>query len=80
MSARRGAGKRRARMLRALSERLRQLADDAERDVIPASRVSTPHWAREPRTVVRAEADLSEWVHQRMVSDWDAVRRGRNRR
>lgn len=78
MPASRGWGKRRARMLRALSERLRRLADDAERDVAPHSRVSVAHFRREAHTVVRPEADLSEWVHRRMVSDWDSVRRGRN--
>lgn len=79
MPAKRGAGKRRSAMLRALSERLRQLADAAEGDPVPRSRVSVAHFRREAHTVVRAEADLSEWVHQKMVSDWDSVRRGQNR-
>jgi hypothetical protein len=75
----RGAQSRRVRMLRALSERLGRLADDAERDVTPRSRVSTAHYRREAHTVVHPESDLSEWVHRKMVTDWDAVVRGKNR-
>jgi hypothetical protein len=78
MTRRRVRGNRRSRMLRALSERLRRAADDAEGDTPPRSRISVAHYRREAHTVVHAEADLSEWVHRRMVSDWDAVRRGRN--
>lgn len=80
MPAKRERGKRRAAMLRALSERLKRLADDAEGAPPPRSRVSVARFRREAHTVVHAEADLSEWVHRQMVSDWDSVRRGRNRR
>jgi hypothetical protein len=66
-------------MLRALSERLGRLADAAEGDPAPRSRISVAHFRREAHTVVHPEADLSEWVHRQMVSDWDSVRRGRNR-
>jgi hypothetical protein len=78
MPAKRERGKRRAMMLRALSERLKRLADDAEGEPPPRSRISVAHYRREAHTVVYPEADLSEWVHRRMVSDWDSVRRGRN--
>lgn len=64
---------------KALIRRLRRLLARLERDAPQRSRVCTPHWRREARTIVHPEADLSEWVHRRMITDWDAVKEGKNR-
>ena len=66
---------------KALIERLKRLLARLERDDTPKrSRVSVPHWRREAHTIVHAESDLSEWVRKRMISDWDSVVKGRNRK
>lgn len=64
---------------KALIGRLRRLLARLEHDDAPKhSRVSVPHWRR-THEIVHAERDLSEWVQDRMVRDWDSVKEGKNR-
>lgn len=46
---------------------------------VPRTRIVTPHWRRASE-IVHPESDLSEWVHKKMVSDWDTVKKGRNKK
>lgn len=58
---------------------LRRLKIDKEQRVrTQTTRVTTPHWRR-AHEIVHPQKDLSEWVHHQMTSDWDNVKRGRNK-
>jgi hypothetical protein len=43
----------------------------------PRTRISVAHWRR-THEVVHPERELSEWVRQRAVRDWDSVVKGLN--
>lgn len=66
-------------LLRRLRDALSALVDDDEStNDAPRTRISTPHWRRASE-IVHPETDLSEWVHKKLVTDWDNVKKGRNR-
>jgi hypothetical protein len=65
----------RLQALRALLRRRKAYKFDPD---APRTRVSTPHWRR-THEIVHPERDLSEWVGRQLVTDWDNVKRGRNK-
>lgn len=67
---------RRTRISRLRDALRRRRKRQKQGDDTPRTRISTPHWRR-THQVVSPERDLSEWVHQKMISDWDATKKGR---
>lgn len=52
--------------------------DDESTNDAQRTRISTPHWRRASE-IVHPERDPSEWVHKMLVTDWDNVKKGRNK-
>lgn len=61
--------------LRALLRRRKHEQFDPD---APRTRISTPHWRRTGE-VVHPQRDPSEWVYRQLTTDWENVKRGRNK-
>ncbi len=67
----------RRRRFKSLRNALRRRKRATVRDDVPRTRVSTAYFNR-AHAVVSPERDMSEWVHNKMKSDWDDVVKGKN--